>query len=289
MPETRALLGACAAERWASRSAALFYPRPGPRGGICAKSKRFPKRPAWGIIRRTMKNTSEKNSAGEWIRRFSTVFYQLLVLNFCTLLLTLPVVTAGAALCAMHACLLKMRRGEWDLTAHTEFFRSFRANFKPATLLWLPFMFVFAAVAACLVVTQIAPGVLPGWVMVPALAAGIAALMLFQFVMPMQARFGDAPFQLLKYALSIAVACFPRTLLMSVICAAPTILFLALPWCWPLIITFGLSLPGFLCAKICDPILRLLESDEDIEDFDDDDFLEDASENEEDASDRENR
>ena len=57
----------------------------------------------------------------------------LLILNLVTLLLCLPVITAGAALTAMHYVLLKMVRGEEGYIVKS-FFRAFKREFRQATV-----------------------------------------------------------------------------------------------------------------------------------------------------------
>ena len=58
----------------------------------------------------------------------------LMILNIVTLLMCLPVITAGAALTGMHYVLLKMVR-EQEGYIVPSFFRSFKRNLLQATLL----------------------------------------------------------------------------------------------------------------------------------------------------------
>lgn len=198
---------------------------------------------------------------GELIRKFCGILTKLLAVNFLTLLCCLPVITAGASLCAMHGCLLKIVRGT-DVQTGGEFLRAFRANLKQATLLWLPFLLIFAAVLADLLILLAAPQVLEPWVSVPALAAAIAALLLFQFVMPVQAHFENGPLAILRSAAILSVSKLPRTLLMAVLGMAPAFLFLKVTLSWPLVAMFGFSVPGYLCAKLYDPVFLRLEENQ---------------------------
>ena len=199
---------------------------------------------------------------GELIRKFCSILTKLLAVNFLTLLFCIPVVTAGAALSAMHECLLKIVRGT-DAPVGGQFLRAFRANLKQATLLWLPFLLIFAAALADLFILLAAPEVLEPWVSVPAIAAAIAAFLLFQFVMPVQSRFENTPLSILRSAAILSVSHFPRTLLMALLWMAPAFLFLKVTLSWPLVLMFGLSVPGYLCAKLYDPVfLRLEENQE---------------------------
>ena len=71
----------------------------------------------------------------------------LLILNLVTLLLCLPVITAGAALTAMHYVLLKMVRGEEGYIVKS-FFRAFKREFRQATVMWVAGRRKLSAVAS---------------------------------------------------------------------------------------------------------------------------------------------
>ena len=60
----------------------------------------------------------------------------LMWLNILTLICCIPVVTAGASLTAMHYMALKIVRNE-ECYITKGFFKSFKENFKQATLIWL--------------------------------------------------------------------------------------------------------------------------------------------------------
>ena len=60
----------------------------------------------------------------------------LMWLNVLTLLCCLPVVTMGASLTAMNYVALKIVRDE-ECYISKSFFKSFKENFKQATIIWL--------------------------------------------------------------------------------------------------------------------------------------------------------
>lgn len=213
-----------------------------------------------------MKRTSHFAWGGELIQRFSNLLTKLLKLNFLTLVFCIPVVTAGASLCAMYDCQLKVIR-QADDQIGGQFWRSFRSNLKQATLLWLPFLMIFSAALVNVIILLVAPDTFSDWVVVPAASAAIAAFLLFQFVMPMQAHFENTPLNTLRSAAILAVAYLPRTALMAVLWVVPVVLFWNVTLSWPLIVLFGLSLPGYLCARLCDPVFRKLEENQEQEEI----------------------
>ena len=81
-------------------------------------------------------NLFEEGSA---LQRFLGKTADLMILNLVTLLMCIPVSTAGAALTGMHYVLLKMVRGEEGYIVRS-FFRSFKRNLRQATILWAFFL-----------------------------------------------------------------------------------------------------------------------------------------------------
>ena len=67
----------------------------------------------------------------------------LMILNLLMIVCCIPVITVGASVTAMHYVILKMVRGEEGYLVKG-FFKSFAANFKQATLIWLLMMVVIA-------------------------------------------------------------------------------------------------------------------------------------------------
>ena len=198
---------------------------------------------------------------GDLIRRFSNILTSLLALNFLTLICCIPVITTGASLTAMHGCLLKVVRKE-GLQTTKDFFRLFCANWKQATLLWLPFLFIFIAAQVNVFILIAAPDVLPGWVAIPAVSAAVIAFFLFQFVMPVQAHFENMPLNTLHSAVVLSISYFPRTVLLAILWVMPMVLFWKVTLSWPLVVMFGLSLPGYFCAKLYDRVFLVLEENQ---------------------------
>lgn len=70
----------------------------------------------------------------------------LMILNLLMVVCCIPIITTGAAVTAMHYVLLKMVRGEEGYLIRG-FFKSFKANFKQATLIWLIMLVVIAVIS----------------------------------------------------------------------------------------------------------------------------------------------
>ena len=199
------------------------------------------------------------------ILRFLTRAYQLALLNILTLLCSLPIVTGGAALTAMHYVLFHMVRGE-DSHIVRAFFRSFRQNFRQATVLWLiELAVVWMTVTEVRLLGLFSPGgpAHPAqWlILLPALFFAFVFLYLFPYL----SRFDNRVREVIVNSVYLAVRHVPKTLAQMLILAAYAALVwfvLPMPF-WPVLAFVGLTLPAWLRARIYTPLLLSLETEED--------------------------
>lgn len=189
------------------------------------------------------------------IERIADLFF----LNILVVLFSLPIVTGGAALVAMHCVLLKMARGEEGYVFH-DFWFSFRGNFKQATCLWLMILAIILPGLGELLIYRYEQSIFP-LPLITVITVVISLTFLFiQFIFPVQSHFANSLMGTLRTALILSVAYFPVTLTMALLNIIPVLLFfwgalLALP----LLALFGISFPGFLCVKFYAPIFQKIE------------------------------
>lgn len=184
----------------------------------------------------------------------------LVLLNLITLAACLPVVTAGASLTAMHYVLLKMVRGEEGYILRG-WLRSFKQNFRQATLVWL--LFLAAGLMALLDIWMAAYGG-GGLLMVLRILLILAALTAyadFLWVFPLLSRFEGTVPGILSAAMAMAFRAFPRTLAMGAAGALPMIIWFLFPSMAPLVVLFGASLPGLVSAYMYSPLFKKLEKE----------------------------
>ena len=182
----------------------------------------------------------------------------LLVLNLITLLMCVPVITAGASLTAMHYVLLKMVRGQEGYIVRS-FFRSFKRNFLQATILWLIFAALWALMGSNLYMIVTGSGRYPTWLPASILVAGLMLIMIMIYTFAMLSRFESTVIGTLINAVSLMFSELPRSLEMLVIAVLPIAALVFVPVLVPVLILFGISVPGFACAMVYDPIFRKIE------------------------------
>ena len=195
---------------------------------------------------------------GSPFQRFLNKMADLLILNLIALLMCLPIITAGASLTAMHYVLLKMVRGEEGYIVKS-FFRSFKMEFRQATVLWILYMALAALMASNLIMILQGGGVYPLWLPSSILVVAVLELMFMIYTFAMLSRFDNSIYQTLINAVTLTFSELPRSLEMAVITLVPLIAFFRASILLPLLVLFGLSVPGYACAIVYDPIFKKIE------------------------------
>ena len=195
---------------------------------------------------------------GSPFQRFLNKMADLLILNLIVLLMCLPIITAGASLTAMHYVLLKLVRGEEGYIVKS-FFRSFKREFRQATVLWILYMALAALMASNLIMILQGGGVYPLWLPSSILVVAVLELMFMIYTFAMLSRFDNSIYQTLINAVTLTFSELPRSLEMAVITLVPLIAFFRASILLPLLVLFGLSVPGYACAIVYDPIFKKIE------------------------------
>lgn len=140
----------------------------------------------------------------------------LILLNLLYIICCLPIFTIGAATTAMYyVCIISIRQGDGYVVKR--FFKSFRENFKQATLLWLPMLGIFLIMMLDLLFwSQIGTLFAKGMFVLSMLVAFfvlIVALYIFPVLAKLEGNMGTT----LKNSAAFAVGYFPYTIILLVI------------------------------------------------------------------------
>lgn len=201
----------------------------------------------------------KKNILETPVLRFFAEVADLMVLNVLTILCSLPIITIGAATSALHTILIRKVRKE-DPTILKPYFRAFRDNFKQATLLWLPMLFVLVAITLDYIFLKDLGGIAGALITTLLAIAAVLWQAMFVYVFPLQAHFENTNRQIFKNARLMALGAFPRTVVMVVLSLIPlAILYFIGDLFLPFLLMLGISVPAFLCAKIYVPFFQRFE------------------------------
>lgn len=182
----------------------------------------------------------------------------LMILNLLTFACCIPVITAGAAVTAMHYMCLKMVRNE-DSYIVKGYFVAFKESFKQATKVWLVLLLIIVVLFGDFLIINHSGIQFPYWFHVVFYAVGIIALFEIVMVFPIMGKFENTTLRTMKNALIISVAKFPVTLLMIVMNAVPIVIILYFMQIFPFVLMFGASVPAYFSAKLLNKYFKKLE------------------------------
>ena len=182
----------------------------------------------------------------------------LMWLNVLTLICCIPVITAGASLTAMNYMALKIVRNE-ECYITRGFFKSFKENFKQATVIWLLLLVMIVVLIGDFYVMSFVEFKF-GNVMRVAITV-VAVMVAFEalYVFPVLAKFENTIWRTIKNSLLLSIMQFPKTVLMGIIYLLPLGLLLVAYQVIPLVFLFGLSVPAWVSAKLYNKIFQRLE------------------------------
>ena len=183
----------------------------------------------------------------------------LFILNILFLGCSIPVFTIGASATAMYSGLLKLVRNESGYLAK-EFFKSFKQNFKQATLIWLMFLGAGIVLYLDFFYVKILNGSLGHVLQVVLTFFVIIYVALLSFVFAVQSQFENRIRQTIRISLYLAIGYLPLTIILMIINVLPIlIVYIWPPLFWrvlPLMLVLGISGLGFGGVIIIDYIFR---------------------------------
>lgn len=146
--------------------------------------------------------------------RFIGKFFDVMILNFLWVLCSIPIFTMGASTTAVYYVTLKLVRDEEGSTVKS-FFKSFKENFKQATVIWLILLAVGAVIGFDLyffLVMQTQSSTLRTVMLALFMGFGVVYLGISLFVFPLQSKFYNPVKKTLFNALFMSIRHFFQTL-----------------------------------------------------------------------------
>lgn len=187
----------------------------------------------------------------------------LMALNILWVLCSLPIVTVGASSTALHSGIRKYVNREDG--AAKAFLASFRRNFGQSTLVWLPALLLGGCLALCFRIVSFFSGTARligiAFFTLPALLLA----MILAYAFPLIARYELKWKDIILNAVMIAVAFFPRTVLILALNVLPVLIFLLAPstlaallFIW---VPIGVSVTALTITGSLDRIFARLEKE----------------------------
>ncbi len=189
-------------------------------------------------------------------------------LNLIWFICCIPVVTIGASTTALYYTSLKIVRDEDRSVART-FFRSFRENFRQATVLWLILLAIGLVLAADGYIVyhlraSSTGAIAVAWTLVLALliAAAVVYMIVLLYVFPLVASVSNTNWAMLKNSLLIGTHYLFGTILVFAVHFA---MFFAVVSIFTPLIIFGEGLCALISSYLLSNVLRACSYDPDAE------------------------
>ena len=195
------------------------------------------------------------------VMQFLSRIVDLAILNMMTIACMIPVVTAGAAITAMNNVLIHLVRKD-ETYVWKMFIKSFRQNLKQGIGLGLLFTAVFAVAGIELMMLHSIDAKSSTMFMIIITVIGVCVFGVGIYTFALLSRFENTVRGTLFNAVSLALGHIPRTIGMLAICAAWAAFLWFAHGITLLLILYGLTIPGYLCVMIYDPIFKTMEPNE---------------------------
>ena len=182
----------------------------------------------------------------------------LMWLNILTLICCIPSITAGAAFTSMHYVALKIVRNEESYITRS-FFKSFKTNFRQATLIWLLILLIAAVLGGDYYIITKSGIQFSSVLVILIMAAAVLVICTALYVFPVLAKFDNTIMGTIRNAFIMSILQLPKTVVMFVMAFFPLIIYLVSLRLIPIIFLFGFSLPAYASAMLYNKFFQKLE------------------------------
>lgn len=183
---------------------------------------------------------------------------KLIILNLLFILFSLPLVTFGASLTALHRVLWLLNEDE-EGNVFLEFWNAFRENFWKATCIWL----CFAAVGAFLLWDYylLRTGVLleANWLQWPVYIIAALAFCSGMWAFVLQSRYENKVIATMRNGFIFTFLYFLATVMMVLAAAVPVLLLYISLYTMPVVLLCGFSGTGLLQTMLYSRVFDKLE------------------------------
>ena len=193
---------------------------------------------------------------------FLTKVANLMILNILTILLCIPLVPAGSAITALYYVTIKMARGD-DPYIVKSYFKSFKENFRQATIIWLIMLAVILLIAVdWQVVFDLMEGT--GAKVMRVIIFVISAFLVLTglYVFPVLSRFENTIKHTIKNAFLMSLLNLPKSILIVILHFLPLVAVLITVQALPVVFLLGFSTVAYLCSMLFVRIFKRYEPEE---------------------------
>lgn len=164
---------------------------------------------------------------------------------------------------ALHYVVLKMVRDEESYIVRS-YFKSFKQNFKQATIIWLILLLVGAVLIGDIFILSFSTIRFSNWIRIALFTVIIIVLLATMHLFPVLSRFDNTIKNTFKNSFFMGILTLPKTILMLLCWVAPLVIAAFIVQATPIVFMLGISAPAYLCAKLYNKTFKRFEPEEEI-------------------------
>ena len=193
---------------------------------------------------------------------FLTKVANLMILNLLTIICCIPIITVGPAVTALYYVTIKMARGDEPYIVKS-YFKSFKENFKQATILWIVMLaLIIVLILDWEVVVLMMSGTGAKIMKVVLGVVTIFFVMTALYIFPVLSRFENTIKQTVKNAFLISIMSLPKTVVIILIHLLPLGLLLLTIQALPFLFLLGLPAVAYLSSMMFVRVFKKFEPEE---------------------------
>lgn len=193
---------------------------------------------------------------------FLTKVANLMILNLLTIICCIPIITVGPAVTALYYVTIKMARGDEPYIVKS-YFKSFKENFKQATILWIVMLALIIVLILDWEVVVLMMGGTGAKIMKVVLGVvTIFFVMTALYIFPVLSRFENTIKQTVKNAFLISIMSLPKTVVIILIHLLPLGLLLLTIQALPFLFLLGMPAVAYLSSMMFVRVFKKFEPEE---------------------------
>ena len=165
---------------------------------------------------------------------------------------------------ALYYMTIKMVKNE-ECYIVKGYFKSFKENFKQATIIWLIALVVGIIFAGDFMILRNSTVSFGKVIMVLITIVAVIYLFTMIYIFPVLSRFENTVKNTIRNSFLMSVLNLPKTILLIIINLIPTVLLLVTLQAMPLLILFGFSVPAYVASMLFVKIFKRFEPEEEEE------------------------
>ncbi len=185
----------------------------------------------------------------------------LIIINLLVIICSLPIITIGASWTAMYYVTVKMVKNEESYVTK-DFFKSFKQNFRQATVIWLINLIVLSVLGADVLIIRGGYMNFPKALIVVMGVFAVFVIAVMIFVYPVLSHFDNTIRNTIKNSFLLSIGNFPYTVMFALVLALPIVLALMTEVgmrILPVYLLVGITGPAYICSYGWKKIFAKLE------------------------------